>query len=411
VLTVWLCAPLIAPPIAQPKLEVRLNVTDLTPPERVPLGGYTARHGKLEDPGGDPLFARTIDLRQGSTEVAIVSLEMLTVPQSLVREVAKRLPPTVHLFLTATHTHSAPDSQMLNDRMTLFIPGIASYNPKWLTWYADRIAGGVQAARDAKPEPSAPWNYLYWQAGANRGRRKEARPNQTFTETYIGNRPFLAHFAAHATFYDETENQARGDWPGVIDKVGYFAVLLGAIGDVSPKAPGLDKSPPKDRIRGFWQTILGKRPNGTLFPVLGWAGHTASQLGWATAPISLPEPKPSPAFISSYKVGEALSKSLVATFAPRNAEISAWSVGKLAFVGIPGEPTAELGRAIEARGRALGWSRVLVVSHVDGWIGYILAPEDYDRGGYEATLSFYGREESAPIVEAAATALKNLRPH
>ena len=48
----------------------------------------------------------------------------------------------------------------------------------------------------------------------------------------------------------------------------------------------------------------------------------------------------------------------------------------------------------------------MVCSHVNGWMGYILAPEDYDRGGYEATLSFYGREEGTKVVEAGIKALK-----
>jgi hypothetical protein len=57
----------------------------------------------------------------------------------------------------------------------------------------------------------------------------------------------------------------------------------------------------------------------------------------------------------------------------------------------------------------MGFSSVLVCSHVNGWMGYILDPEDYDRGGYEATLSFYGREEGTKVVDAAVAALKALR--
>lgn len=41
-------------------------------------------------------------------------------------------------------------------------------------------------------------------------------------------------------------------------------------------------------------------------------------------------------------------------------------------------------------------------------MGYILAPEDYDRGGYEATLAFHGREIGPRVVEAAKLALEKL---
>ena len=41
-------------------------------------------------------------------------------------------------------------------------------------------------------------------------------------------------------------------------------------------------------------------------------------------------------------------------------------------------------------------------------MGYILDPEDYDRGGYEATLSFYGRDQGEKVVDAGIQALKRL---
>jgi hypothetical protein len=382
----------------------------LTPPELLPLGGYTARQGRIAEAGGTPLYARTVDFRQKNLEIAVVSVEMLTVPESLRREVEKRIPGTVRLFLCATHTHCAPDSQMLNDRMTFAIPGIATFKPRWLTWYADRIAQGITQARQAQPEPKGGIGFLSWQTNTNRGRRKLAKPSQVFTELGEGDRPFLGHFAAHATFYDDTENKTRGDWPGALDVSGCAAMLVGAIGDVSPQAPGYDQAPSFVKIAHFWETVLSARPQVPFEPVGSWSGSAGSEkLNWISEPISLPPVKPSPAFITSYKTGEVLAKLLVTKFAPTSASISAWSVGKVAVIGVPGEPSSELGRQIEAAGKAQGWRKVLVVSHCNGWIGYILSPEDYDQGGYEATLNFYGREESVPIVKAAIHALARLK--
>gem|GEM_PF-6755255 len=52
---------------------------------------------------------------------------------------------------------------------------------------------------------------------------------------------------------------------------------------------------------------------------------------------------------------------------------------------------------------------MLVLSHVGGWIGYILEPEDYDRGGYESQLAFHGRYASERVFDAARRALVQVR--
>lgn len=391
-------------------IEVRLGKIDLTPPELLPLGGYTARQGRRAVAGGDTLFARTVDLKSKEVEIAVVSVEMLTVPDSLRREVEKQLPSQVHLFLSATHTHSAPDSQMLNDRMTIPIPGIATFQRKWLDWYASRIAQGILEARASKPIAGGPAGYLSWQTAANRPRRKKAQPSPNFTEIEIGETPVIAHFAAHATIYDDKEDHVRADWPGLVQVSQAWEVLQGAIGDVSPNADltGAKTDDPHLRILKFWRTIMFDKPDAPPRKVGEWPGEHVDEMRWLTIPIALPSASPSPTFIEKYRTGEALAKLLVSSFAPKEALVYAWSIGKLAVIGVPGEPSSLIGQQIEAEGRKFGWRKVLVVSHCNGWIGYILTPEDFDDGGYEASLQFYGRNESSLIVNASVKALKAL---
>ena len=102
---------------------------------------------------------------------------MLTIPESLAREVRKRIPKDIELFLCATHTHCAPDSQMLNDRMTFAIPGIATYRKRWLTWYADKIAGSVTKALAARSQRPVSLSSLVSHVDANRARRQDGKPD------------------------------------------------------------------------------------------------------------------------------------------------------------------------------------------------------------------------------------------
>ena len=207
-------------------LWVGKSTVDITPDVPLPLGGYTERGSRLSMAGGDKLYARTVCLETPKIKIAIVSVETLTIPESLVREVKKRIPSDVLLFMAATHTHSAPDSQMLNDRMSFAIPGISSYQPKWLAWYADRLASGInEAAKDKGMTPLADVNVIEGHVDMNVGRRRLAEPDKMVTEV-TGHeadqlpgpqRTFslFTQYAAHGTVYSAKELHTRGDWLGV----------------------------------------------------------------------------------------------------------------------------------------------------------------------------------------------------
>lgn len=393
---ILLAALLLAP------LSVRVSKVDISPPELLPLGGYTERHGKIMELGGDPLFARCIEFEQGPTKIAIVSVEMLTIPESLYREVSARIPKDIHLFLQATHTHCAPDSQMLNDRMTFAIPGIAGYRKRWLTWYADKIGLLVTDTTAYPPENITKLRADISIVNANRARRRGGKPDPTLTQVHSQDAILFTQFAAHPTIYDDKELMTRGDWPGRLAKESGAMVLNGAIGDVSPSADGPTV---EDKFKNFMNEL---HSTDKSYRIDVWTPRS-KPIAWDSERISLDKMVPHPTFASTNKIPEALAQSLVNQFAPPAANISVVRLGDLVVVGVPGEPTSILGNQIKAAGLKMGYKSVLVCSHTNGWIGYILDPTDYDRGGYEATLSFYGREEGEKVVAAGIAAMKKLR--
>ncbi len=382
-------------------LTIRTSRTDITPPEKLALGGYTERKGKFFIDGGDPLYARTLVFERGGTKLAMVSLEMLTVPDSLVREVRSRIPADVKLFMAAVHTHCAPDSQMLNDRMTFSLPGISAFSQKWLTWYADHIAGAIRDALAAPGISRGELDLKQGQAALNRPRRKDGTPDPTSSELDAGKQVLWTHYAAHATIYGSEELKTRGDWPGAVSALTNAPVFVGAIGDVSPAVDGPDPAVKVQDFRDRLEASLKVKAKAV------W--RSRDPLTVIEEPIALDTPHPHPTFAATYHAPPAFAQALVDKFAPREGYITAIRFGSLVMVGIPGEPTGALGLRIVAAGKKLGYKAVLVCSHVNGWIGYILAPDDYDRGGYEATLSFHGRDTGEHVVEASIRAMTRLR--
>jgi neutral/alkaline ceramidase-like enzyme len=65
----------------------------------------------------------------------------------------------------------------------------------------------------------------------------------------------------------------------------------------------------------------------------------------------------------------------------------------------PGEPIRDLGVALKTRAAALGFDHAFILALADEWAGYWLTPEEYDRGLYERTLMFYGRDSARSVSD------------
>lgn len=379
---------------------VRTSEVELTPPEPLPLGGYTARGENVMQPG-DRLFARTVVFEATGTRVALVSFEALTVPESLVDAVKARIPKDVGLFLAATHTHCAPDSQMLNERMNFKIPGIAPFNRRWLEWYADKIADGIKTALDAHPVPFGALSWRQADVEANRNRRGGKAPIKTATWLAGESMPLLTVYSAHATVFDEKRLATSGDWPGAFSSQVGGAVFAGAIGDASPAVDGND---PVENVAFMVEKLRAGFSRAQVIEKL--AGER--QVRFAQAEVALDKVVPSKAFAEHFSVGPPLDQVLVGKFAPPRAVVTLVQIGSMLLVGVPGEPTGDVARGIEEIGRSAGFPHTVTISHCNGWIGYVLMPEDYDKGGYEAALSFNGRDTSKRILGAVEAGIRSL---
>jgi len=358
----------------------------LVPPEPLSLGGYTARGNAKFVPGGDDIRVRAF--KQDRT--VLVVAEMLTIPESLVDAVQAKVGPNLHVVLIATHTHCAPDSQRLNLRMTFPVPGIATFNRRWLDWTAERVAKAVIEA----PPVEGRWQMQQARVGLARPRRMGGVPTQLATRFLLNGQPILDIFAAHPTLFDESELRLRGDWPGeLMQRTGGMAVT-GAISDLSP-VPIFPKLDGKMNAVAFAREIDVSLQKSRRIEL----GNQPFKV-W-TESIMLPKVVPHPTFAKEYKVTDQLATSVVSKFAPPTAQLTFIKIGEWTLLGVPGEPTSEVARAI----RGLK-PKLEVISHVNGWCGYILGAADYGRGGYEATLAFNGPSMAQAVINAARRGLK-----
>ena len=66
--------------------------------------------------------------------------------------------------------------------------------------------------------------------------------------------------------------------------------------------------------------------------------------------------------------------------------LSGMRIGRILFVGIPGEPFTGVGRALKATD---GFDLIIPMCNTNGKEGYFPMQDSYDEGGYEARTSSF----------------------
>ncbi len=201
-----------------------------------------------------------------------------------------------------------------------------------------------------------------------------------------------------------------GDWPGQMQRmleavIGHGVTAMyynGAEGDQSPIARpdsggDWEKAERYGREIGLQVWDLWKRTKAAA----------NARLEYHLEPMSLPTRIWHPDFMKTGGAEYGLSDSAIRTIVERLVPVSTHSVslriGDLIIAGVPGELASTLGDDLKDRIRkSTGVHHVVVGGLADEWISYMLAPAEYHKGGYEASMSFYGDRLGPAIVDGVA---------
>ena len=207
-------------------------------------------------------------------------------------------------------------------------------------------------------------------------------------------------------------------WPGHLQRtlealVGQGVTVLyfnGAEGDQAPVARPDSGSSHWERAERYgrelalkaWELWQEIRPRQT------------EQLHAHSEPIELPERTWHPDFLrtggTEYGLTKESVKVLLQKLVPERTHSLSVQVGDLLIVGVPGEMASGLGLDIKLRLRQeTGVPHVVIGGLADEWVSYILQPEEYRRGGYEASVSFYGPGLGAVIVSGVLRGVEGMK--
>ena len=438
----------------------------ITPPVGTPMDGYSARQG-VATAVHDDLHARALVLDDGRSRLAIVSCDLVGVDWRLVaraRELVQASTgiPGSEVMVAATHTHSGPGG--LRRDMDEALVDVT----------ARQIAGAVRAA-DASKRPAVLKVGYGAVDSVSQNRRHPDWPVQTRLTVLLADSPApmeppvaaIINFACHATVMNFDNLLISADYPGyavrTVQKVlpGLPCLFLnGACGNVNPVWVQ-QRFPEPERVGGIVGAEAAKviqelRPLGhgqrgdnirwselTEKPVSAGALLDGVRLRAASRRVELPlrrlladgeyegrladlatrlEALPGEAppderhrlmqEVTRYRTERAVAARTAAAGGGRaylRPEVQAFSLSPDAVIlGLPGEFFVETGRAIE---EAAGLAHLIVSGYANHYVGYVVPPEAYEQGGYEAGVTLFApeaegiikREALAVLSEAAST--------
>lgn len=401
-------------------VDVGVAAIDLTPPAEMhaTLGGYGERMSRPAEGVHDPIFAKAIVLSEGlEKKCVILTADVLAFPPAFKPKLMERLGGMGwhddQVLLLPSHTHTSIDMSAINPAHVLQIKQIGLFHPEVFAWTLDRMESVIQAA--SKPGVAACAGTASRPlSGWNRNRRREnATTDDLLTVTRIDSldgKPLavLVNFTAHPTFLGPEHMLFSGDWPGHLQRqlermIGKDVIVLFYNGAEGDQAPVARPQAPADRWAASEQ--FGTELAGEAYAL--WKSivpQESARLEYGSVSFQLPERQWHPDFMktggSEYGLSEELLKKALPLLVPSKSHSLRVRLGDLLIVGVPGEMAADLGLEIKRKASELsGVPHVTIGGLADEWVSYILPADEYHRGGYEASVSFYGSTLGATVVD------------
>lgn len=403
-------------------IQVGMARIDITPPidMKATLGGYGERMSRPASGVHDRLFAKALVVNSADKKFALVTLDALGLPPAVKPAVLEKLAgegwKEEEILLLPSHSHTSIEMNAINPKNVFPIPNLGIYQPALFDLVVGKLVEVIRAAGSQRVDARIGTGSVLLDGEWKRNRRDgNSFIDPTLTVTRIDTldgKPLavLVHWATHPTFMTASDMMFSGGWPGHLQRnlealVGNNSMVLfsnGAEGDQSPRARP-DSGPSN------WEKAERYGRELALQAYKAWNSiktEPTCRMAFTLEKADLPPRCWHPDFMATggaeYGLRENIMNAVLEEMAPASTRVAALRLGDLVMIGIPGELAAERGKNLcDQVAQKTGASHVVIGGLANEWVSYILAPEEYQRGGYEASVSFYG-PKLEPTLQAAA---------
>lgn len=446
-------------------LSVGFGRVNITPAMGTPIGGYYVV--RLAERVLDELEANAIAFSFGDKKALLINADISGLfyefAEPLCQHISKATGvPADAIFITCTHTHTGPEvnlnRKILPEKQEAYFP-----------FFCSRLTDAAMfALNDLKPARMG-WG-VGQAPGIAFIRRYRMKDGSTRTNPGINNPDVLEPIGqvdervgvvrfdreggpsivlANIGIHPDTVGGCNisADWPGftrrilerTIDNV-RCVVLNGAQGDVNhvntSPAPGQNNDLTMDFddcMRGYGHARhMGMTVAGAVMQVFSKVSYIpadslCTMKRMLEHPSNMPKPEELPLarhYNDLHQSGrdaeipyEGMQLTTVVAEAERMLQLEhgpekfdlcmgALTIGKVALVGIPGEPFTAIGRTLK---EAEGWKLVLPCCCCNGYEGYFPTMDAYQEGGYEARSSIFKAGVAEAVAETGVAMLDEIR--
>ncbi len=438
--------------IADADFRVGTAAVKISPPTGTPMAGYYYERGS--ESVIDDLYAKAAVLDDGSTKVALVVCDLITLPRKVVLDARQLIEqqtdiPGGHVMLSATHTHTGPSLARDSVRDDLD-KGSSDPARNYTSGLPGRIAQAVTEANGKlapvkvsyarQSEDRISFCRRFWMkdgtVGWNPGKLNPniIRPvspidpevGVAYFETPDA-KPVLTYvnFALHADTTGGTRISA--DYPGALarrladckgpDMMTLFANgTCGNINHVNVNWAGPQTSPAEATrlgtilaaavlkaymdLKPVADTTLRVRSKLLQLPLASFSPHDVQE---AKATIEKKDKAKFMEQVKAYKVLDVQKRE----GKPLEVEVQVITMGDaLAWVSLPGEIFVELGLSIKA---ASPFAQTHIAELANGSIGYIPNRSAYAEGNYEVVSARCAEGSGELLVQTAVQMLEELK--
>jgi neutral ceramidase len=378
---------------------------DITPKVPIPIAWHAGAN-KVYDGIHDSVFIRAVVFSDGKSKAALIAADGSEFSSAFDDEMFARIEketgiPQANILISATNSHSGPTNIYSGQDYTKStLPDVKTYSDG----LKDKFLEAVKlAAKNLKPASIGTGR---GECKMNINRRAPMPPNGY---PWLGKNPdghcdyevmvlkindangnlmgAYVNWPCQAAVMGPSMNLLTGDWPGAtslsVEKgFGNKAVIVvtaGASADlnplVGPEGTSYGTTSTSSDTYGY---ILGKEVERVLKEIKTspYGGISASRKS-----IMLPG-KLSTRDMPGVTWTETMNLK-PGTFKPGpeiEIRVTALKIGNTVFAGITGDVFHEIGLKIKAMSP---YKDTYVVTHTNGWCGYIVTEKSYDDGGYE----------------------------
>lgn len=410
--------------------------TVITPADgRCVLAGYGPRWSTGVH---DDLYASAVYLEDGDSKAVLVSFDLIAMEAKLISELKDSVQQGLNvdrdcIFFTCTHTHEGPETRRRRPESHYGEETQPDYVDEYLSFLTDKVGGVAQEAASQSRECELRVNRARVDENMNRRfflndeqylfvpSHKDLVPiAHEHADKELGlvyfcpkgdTHPYgmIVNYAMHPLTAGNTSSLVSADVPGVVrdlvkESMGCLTCYItGAAGDNHPKTPE----------GGFAETrrvgqVLATEATNRRFDALKI--EEPVRLKCLTRSVrlrfrTLEELNSIPLDPRWQGQLESYLKMVETPGAPVDVEFSLLALGPVLFVGMPGEPTSELGSMLK-------WfspfKRTYVMFLATEALGYIAHPNAYVWGGYEALAGQLSPSSVRPLMDAILDAAEEI---